>query len=230
MHWTRRGNETLVDLSLRKVPSYVFGVSLGTFYFAGFTSIFLILTLYLQNGLGYSALEAGMSQVPFALGSAIAAWIAGRLVQRFGRALVIVGLVTITVAMVALDVVVPHLHQHVGLWLAPLLFLGGAGGGLVISPNVTLALDEVDPARAGAGGGLLQTAQRVGSAIGVAVVLAQFFDRIATTHGDFGEAFSTALHTTIGLVVAALLLGVVDLVRRRQTDDGTPTAPEEAAR
>ena len=57
--WSRQGNETLVDLSLRQVPSYVFGVSLGTFYFAGFTAIFLILTLYLQEGLGYSALQAG---------------------------------------------------------------------------------------------------------------------------------------------------------------------------
>ena len=230
VHWARRGKETLVDLELRKVPSYVFGVSLGTFYFAGFTSIFLILTLYLQTGLGYSALQAGLTQMPFALGSAIAAWIAGRLVQRYGRALVIVGLVTIAIALVGLDLLVPHLHDHIGLSLAPLLLVAGAGGGLVISPNVTLALDEVDPSRAGAGGGLLQTAQRVGSAIGVAVVLAQFFDKVASTHGDFGEAFSVALHTTIGLVVAALVLGLVDLLRRRQADERAPAAHEDEAR
>ena len=107
-----------------------------------------------------------------------------------------------------------------------MLLLAGVGGGLVISPNITLALDEVNPARAGAGGGLLQTAQRVGSAIGVAVVLAQFFDKVASTRGDFAEAFSVALHTTIGLVVAALVLGVVDLVRRERAD---PTPPDEAS-
>ncbi len=216
-YWARRGKETLVDLSLSRVRSYVFGVGLGTFYFAGFTSIFIILTLYLQNGLGYSALQAGLTQMPFAVGSAVAAFVAGRIVERFGRALVVVGLVAVTGALVAIDVVVPHLDGGVGLKLAPLLLLAGAGGGLVISPNITLALDEVDPVRAGAGGGLLQTFQRVGSAIGVAVVLAQFFDRLASSNGDAAEAFSTALHTTIGLIVVALVLGLADLGRRRLT-------------
>jgi hypothetical protein len=75
----------------------------------------------------------------------------------------------------------------------------------------------VDPGRAGAGGGLLQTGQRVGSAVGVAVVLAQFFDRLASSHGDFGQAFSVALHTTIGLVLVALVLAVVDQVRRTRS-------------
>ena len=217
--WSARGRETLVDLSLARVRSYVFGLGLGTFYFAGFTSIFIVLTLYLQNGLRYSALEAGATQMPFAVGSAVSAYVAGRLVQRLGRALVVVGLVAISVALVVLDLVVPLLDGSVGLKIAPILLLAGVGGGLVISPNVTLTLDEVDPARAGAGGGLLQTVQRVGSAIGVAVVLAQFFDRLAGTRGDYAEAFSSALHTTIGLVVLALLLGIADLVRRR-TDFG----------
>jgi EmrB/QacA subfamily drug resistance transporter len=220
VRWSRSGRETLVDLELRKVPSYVYGVGLGTFYFAGFTSIFLILTLYLQNGLHYSALEAGATQMPFAVGSAVAAFVAGRIVQRFGRALVIAGLVTIAASLVAMDLLVPHLDDHIGLKLVPILLLAGVGGGTVIAPNITLALDEVNPGRAGAGGGLLQTAQRVGSAIGVAVVLAQFFDRVASTHGDFADAFSVALHTTIGLVVAALVLGVVDLVRRQRADRG----------
>jgi EmrB/QacA subfamily drug resistance transporter len=218
VRWSRSGRETLVDLELRKVPSYVYGVGLGTFYFAGFTSIFLILTLYLQNGLHYSALEAGATQMPFAVGSAVAAFVAGRIVQRFGRALVIAGLLAITASLVAMDLLVPHLDDDIGLKLVPILLLAGAGGGTVIAPNITLALDEVNPERAGAGGGLLQTAQRVGSAIGVAVVLAQFFDRVASTHGDFADAFSVALHTTIGLVVVALVLGIVDLVRRQRTD------------
>ena len=54
--WAARGRETLIDLPLLKVRSYVFGLTLGTFYFAGFTAIFLVLTLYLQVGLGYSCL------------------------------------------------------------------------------------------------------------------------------------------------------------------------------
>jgi hypothetical protein len=58
--------------------------------------------------------------------------------------------------------------------------------------------------------------------VGVAVVLAQFFDRLASSHGDFADAFSAALHTTIGLVVVALVLAVVDQVRRVRDPDEDP--------
>jgi len=191
------------------------GLGLGTLYFAGFTSIFLVLTLYLQNGLGYSAFEAGLTQMPFALGSAVAAVVGGRLVTRYGRALVVGGLVLVIVGLVGIDLLVPHLSNRVGLSLAPLLAVAGFGGGLVISPNVTISLSEVDVRHAGAGGGMLQTAQRVGSAIGVALVLAQFFSRLAVD-GDYAESMSLALRTTIGFVVGALLLGVADLVTSRR--------------
>ena len=89
---------------------------------------------------------------------------------------------------------------------------------------MTLTLAEVDPRRAGSGGGMLQTAQRVGSAIGVAVVLAQFFTRLASTDGDYAEALSTSLHTTIGLIVAALGFALADLVRRRRPGNLTGSA------
>ncbi|SDR79495.1 drug resistance transporter, EmrB/QacA subfamily [Nocardioides scoriae] len=216
--WAARGNETLVDLRLARVPSYVFGLGLGTCYFAGFTAIFIVLTLYLQQGLGYSALEAGLSQLPFAVGSAVTAFYGGRIVQRYGRVLVLVGLLAVVVGLLGVDLLVPHLDGQVGLRLAPLLLLAGAGGGLVIAPNITLALDEVEPARAGAGGGLLQTAQRVGGAIGVAVVLAQFF-AVVGSGGEYAEAVSVSLRTTVGLVVLALLLGLVDLARRVRSDE-----------
>ena len=52
--------------------SYTLGAALALLYFAGFTTIFFIFTLYLQNGLNYSALEAGLAITPFALGSAVA--------------------------------------------------------------------------------------------------------------------------------------------------------------
>lgn len=220
--WTARDRETLLDMSLVKVRSFVLGVGLGTFYFAGFTSIFIVLTLYLQQGLGYTALEAGLTQLPFAVGSAVAALLGGRLVERLGRALVVTGLVMISIALVVIDLLVPHLGADVGLKLAPVLLVAGIGGGLVISPNITLSLDEVEPARAGAGGGLLQTAQRVGSAIGVAIVLALFFERVRSTRGDFADALSYSLHVTIGFVLVALVLGLVDLVRRAR--DEHPTA------
>ena len=229
-HWRARGKETLVELSLLKVRSYMFGLALGTFYFAGFTAIFLVITLYLQVGLGYSALEAGATQTPFAIGSAVAALLGGRLVGRFGRMLAVVGLVLVVIGLLAIDLLVPQLSSNVGLKLAPAFLVAGFGGGLVISPNVTLTLAEVNPAQAGSGGGMLQTAQRVGSAIGVAIVLAQFFGRVASSGGaDYPGALSVSLRTTIALVGVALLFALADLVRRRSDHQADPRPAADAA-
>ncbi len=213
-YWRSRERESLIELTLLKVRSYMLGLTLGTAYFAGFTSIFLVVTLYLQTGLHYSALQAGLTQMPFAIGSAVSAWVGGRLVQRFGRVLVVIGLVAVSVGLISIDLLLPHLSGDIGIKLAPSLLLCGIGGGLVISPNVTLTLSEVNPSQAGSGGGMLQTAQRVGSSIGVALVLAQFFAQLAGTRGDYSEALSISLRTTVGFVLLALVIGVIDLLRR----------------
>ena len=92
----------------------------------------------------------------------------------------------------------------------------------MISPNVTLTLAEVDPRRAGSGGGMLQTAQRVGSAVGVAVVLAQFFATLARSGGDYAEALSVSLRTTVGLVAVALVFAVIDLAAAAKVHGSPP--------
>ncbi len=216
--WRRRGKATLINLDLLKVPAYVFGLSLGTFYFAGFTAIFLVVTLYLQVGLHYSALMAGLTTTPFAVGSAAAALVSGKLVERFGRWLAVAGLVGVIAGLLLIDLLVPNLSSSVGLKLAPAFLLAGLGGGLVVTPNVTLTLAEVDPSEAGSGGGMLQTAQRVGSAIGVAVILAQFFAALGTERGDYAEALSMALRTVVAFVGVALVFAVADLARRSGRD------------
>jgi EmrB/QacA subfamily drug resistance transporter len=225
--WSHRGRETLIELRLAKVRSYVLGVALGTVFFAGFTSIFLVLTLYLQTGLRYSALQAGFTQTSFAIGSAVAAALGGRFVHNLGRTLVVLGLLVCAVGLIGLDITVSGSSDVNGWMLAPSLLVAGFGTGLVISPNVTISLSEVDPRYAGSGSGMLQTAQRVGSAIGVALVLAQFFSRLATTH-DVSAAFTIGLHTTIAFVVAALLIGLADLIGARRRpgsgDEDTPRA------
>ncbi|NUR30374.1 MAG: MFS transporter, partial [Catenulispora sp.] len=100
--WERRlaatGRTPLVPPSLLRIGSYTRGATLSLLYFAGFTTIFFIFTLYLQNGLDYSALEAGLATTPFALGSGVSATLGGRLVGRHGRSLVILGLVLVAVA------------------------------------------------------------------------------------------------------------------------------------
>src|ERR1700744_5289297 len=77
-------HEPVVNLTLFKIRSYVLGTGVGLLYFAGFTGTFFILTQYLQIGLHYSALAAGLTATPFAIGGAPTASVGGRHVPRPG--------------------------------------------------------------------------------------------------------------------------------------------------
>src|SRR3954452_13555527 len=97
-----------------------------TLFFPGFTPLFFVFTLYLQTGLDYTALEAGLAITPFALGSAAAAAVGGKIVHRLGRKLIVLGLLMVAIGYVGTLVAV-HLVPSEGTgWatLAPLL-VGG---------------------------------------------------------------------------------------------------------
>jgi EmrB/QacA subfamily drug resistance transporter len=215
--YTRRGKEPLVDLDLFRLRSWSFGASMITLFFAGFTPLFFVFTLYLQTGLRYTALEAGLAITPFAVGSAAAAALGGRIVYRFGRMLVAVGLFLVAVGFIGTLVAVRLVPENGTGWatLAPLL-IAGVGTGLVISPNQALTLSEVPVQRAGTAGGLLQVGQRIGAAVGIAAVGSVFFARVAATRGDFASAFEHGLLVATAFVVAGLLLAIVDVVVDRR--------------
>ena len=229
-HYTRRQKEPLVELSLFRQRSYSFGTGLITLYFAGFTPLFFVFTLYLQTGLHYSALQAGLAITPFAAGSAASAALGGRVVDRFGRSLIAVGLAMVAVGFAGTLVAVHYVPTAGTGWatLAPLL-VGGLGSGLVIAPNQALTLSEVPVRRAGTAGGLLQVGQRIGAAVGIAAVGSVFFARVAATRGrDFASAYTHALLVALVFVVVALVLAVVDVlvdrrITARRADEGQDT-------
>ncbi|MBB5867802.1 EmrB/QacA subfamily drug resistance transporter [Allocatelliglobosispora scoriae] len=219
--WERRYGRTrdpVVDLGLFRRRSYALGAMLGLLYFAGFTAVFFVFTLYLQEGLGYSALAAGLATVPFALGSAAAASLGGRVVTRVGRKLIAIGLGLVIVGLAGMELAVELVPgRHDGWATAVPLLIAGVGSGLVIAPNQTLTLAEVPVAGAGSAGGVLQTGQRIGSAVGIAAVGAVFFAAIMES-GDFARAFRHGLLVTIGFVVLALAVAVVDVAAGRRTE------------
>ena len=206
-----RTREPAFSLDLFGIRSYVLGTGIGTLYFAGFTGTFFILTQYLQSGLDYSALEAGLAATPFAVGGALTSSFGSRHVLRSGRKLVAFGLATVIVGLAGTWVAV-HAEpgRAVGFYTALPLFLAGLGGGFVISPNQTLSLSEVPRERAGSAGGMLQTGQRIGSSAGIAVTGSVFYSAIASSHGDFASAFRTGLVVIAALVAAALVLAIAD--------------------
>ncbi|MGA8980576.1 MAG: MFS transporter [Pedococcus sp.] len=216
--WERRytaaGHTPLVDLRLFRLPGYASGAVVATVYFSGFTGIFFVLTIYLQQGLGYSALLAGLAVTPFAAGSAVMSAVGGRFVTRFGRALVTWGLVLVVVGLVATDVVLSSVEGPRTGWYAALpLLLAGLGSGMVISPNITLTLDEVPVERAGTAGGVLQTGQRIGTAAGIALVGTVFF---AGVDQGGASAAAMALRVATALVVLSLVASLADVWLRRR--------------
>jgi EmrB/QacA subfamily drug resistance transporter len=216
VHWerrvVRRGGAPLLDVRLfSQAPGYASGIVLGTAYFCGFSGIWLVLALYLQDGLGFTALQSGLTVTPFAIGSALASITAGRVITRLGRRVTVFGLSLVTVGFVALAVVVPlTTPSHPALWLLVPLFVAGVGGGATISPNITMTLSAVPPRMGGAAGGALQTGQRIGSAIGAAVLTAAY--RLSTSSGaSLGTAVSVAFLTALAFTLVALAMAVREL-------------------
>ncbi|WP_433058930.1 MFS transporter [Dactylosporangium sp. CS-033363] len=215
--FARRGTG-VIDLSLFSVRSYGLGALVGLFYFGGFTAIFFTFTLLLQSGLHYSALEAGLAITPFAVGSAAASAVGGRTVNRFGRPLVVIGLVLVALGLAGTELALHLVPGHgAGFATAMPLLVAGVGSGLVISPNQTLTLAEVPVRRAGSAGAVLQTGQRIGTAVGIAAVGAVFFNRLAHHDGNWSLAFEGSLLVTIGFVLVALAAGLADVIMARRS-------------
>jgi EmrB/QacA subfamily drug resistance transporter len=227
----RRGRQPLLDPRLVRTPGYAAGSAIALVYYVGFTGIGLVFALFFQDGLGYSPLRSGLAVTPFALGVAASAVIAGRLVSRFGRWITVSGLVTTAVGLVGTALVLRHVGGDTASWATAVpLLVAGLGGGMVTSPNITLTLQAVPVEMAGAAGGALQTAQRIGSAIGTAVLAAVFYQVLVRTGGDYPAAVSDALLCAVGVLLLALLMAVAGLVHRHRP--GRPAAlplPEHAA-
>ncbi|MHC8506615.1 MFS transporter [Pseudonocardia bannensis] len=208
----RRGREPLLDLRLvTDTPGYAAGAALGTVYFVGFSGIWLVFAIFFQAGLGYTPLESGLAVTPFALGSAVSALLGGRLVERFGRLLTVIGLTAVAVGLGTTALVLATVDPSIagGAIIAPML-LAGVGGGLVISPNVTMTLRCVPVRMAGSAGGALQTGQRIGAAIGSAALAGIFYAVLTSSGGRYPLAVGIALGSAVVMVLVALLIGVLE--------------------
>jgi EmrB/QacA subfamily drug resistance transporter len=205
VRWERRtverGHPPLLDVSLlRRIPGYADGLAVGTLYFTGFTGIFLVLSVHLQEGVGLTAMQTALLLTPFAVGAATTALLAGRWVSRIGRRITLIALgVMMSGTALAAVVVVSDTGD---LWwtLAPAMFLAGVGGGGVISPNFTLTLQDVPPSMGGAAGGALQTGQRIGSALGAALLMTVYQVSLGLT--------SAPVAARAALVTALLVLSI----------------------
>lgn len=230
--WERRyaaiGRQPLVPLGLFRIAPFRYGIMIGSAYFAANPVIFLLTTLYLQQGVGLAPVFAGMVSISFALLSAIAAWVGGRVITRVGRPLVIWG-VLIVLAGVGLLVLASFAASGTGtlLAMAASMAVAGVGGGLVMTPNQTLTLATVPVQQAGLAGSVGQLGQRIGGAVGTAAGLAVFYSSIHREVGQeeladigaFQHAYAIGMLAAVTLLAVCLIVAVVDLGTRRRAGD-----------
>jgi EmrB/QacA subfamily drug resistance transporter len=173
----RRAN-AMLDLKLFRVPAFG-GVSIVAWALsAGMFAMFLYLTLYIQDVLDYSPLQAGLRFLPVTLLSFVVAPIAGNLLHRIpARAFLGGGLI-----LVGIGLVLMHGVAVGDGWttLLPGFLLAGIGIGLANPAIASTALGVVPPARAGMASGINSTFRQIGIATGVAALGAVFQSRIAS--------------------------------------------------
>jgi EmrB/QacA subfamily drug resistance transporter len=235
--WERRyqqsGRSPVVHFSLFRKSSFLNGILVATAYFAAVPALFLLTTLYLQQGLGLEPVFAGMVGITFALASAVTAYIGGRIVDTYGRALVVGGLVSVILGfglVLAAAVLLPA--EASPWWMAAAMAVAGAGAGFVISPNQTLTLADIPVDEGGVAGSMGQVGQRVGTAIGVAAASSVFFSTLYREEGQAGtiavyhDGFRNGAAVSIGLIVLALAFSVYDLRARRRAEPVARTRGE----
>lgn len=219
VHWerlyARMGFSPMVDLNIFHTPSYRNGAIIMTLYFLGMTSVWVLVPLFIQLGLGKSALEASLIGIPSALLSAWSANWSGKHVTRIGRKIVIGGLCMALLGL-ATSILIVQMHLH-GLlsywWLLASLALFGLGQGSVISPNQTLTLAEVPIAYAGSSGAIMQTGQRIGTSVGIAVITALVF--AVLPHSNWHLAFTLGFASIMVTLSLALWVSIKDMRMRR---------------
>jgi EmrB/QacA subfamily drug resistance transporter len=194
----------------------------------GLMATYFLLTLFMQQVLQFSPVQAGLASLPVAVGIVLAAGISTKLVEKLPpRAVAVPGLLIAAGALLWLSTLTMG-SSYVGHVL-PALFLTYFGLGMSFMPMTLTAVHGVAEEQAGVASALLNTAQQVGAALGVAV-LATVSTATATSSRLLDEAqaltegYTTAFLTGAGLlVVAAAVVGITVTTRSTQRAGETGT-------
>lgn len=212
-----KGKTALIDPTIFKNRSYTLGLAGLGLYFAGFTGIYLILTLFLQFGEQFSSAEAGIANIPIALGSAIGGAVSGAfLAEKIGGRLTLqIGAVVQVAGIALLWLALPSV-ENFSIWqMVPALVISGIGTGLIAAPIFDTILSTVEPQQSGSASGVLSAVQSVFSSVGVAVFGTVFFNYSLQGQADVG--FRNAL--LVQLVLVVLFAGIASALPKRIARD-----------
>ncbi|MFF0811017.1 MFS transporter [Streptomyces albogriseolus] len=203
-----RDGSPLIELSLFRVKSFAAGIAVQTVFGVGLGVFFLVWTLYMQIGLGWSALRAGLTGVPFSVAVSVAAGMSvQQLVPRFGRKVLQAGALVMAAGVLIYLAEAERYELSITSWQMALpLVVMGAGMGLIVAPLTDAVLSEVPREHAGSASGLINTVQQMGHALGLGLVSVVFFgvidERLAPA--EVGPAFVDGFTHALGWVAAVL--------------------------
>jgi EmrB/QacA subfamily drug resistance transporter len=221
----------------------------------GLFGVFFFLTLFIQTVLGYSPIRAGVAFLPFAVGVVIGSGLASPLVARIGpRPLIVTGAAMVAGGMFWYSRLTDHAGYASHL-LGPTL-VSSLGLGLVFVPLALVALYKVAEQDSGVASSLLNTAQQVGGAIGLALLGTIAWTAVANSvrtqvaaaakagqplpkpgtpppvsiyNHALTVGFSRAFEVAAGIALLALLIAIATIRVRRQELAGTAPEPQQAA-
>jgi EmrB/QacA subfamily drug resistance transporter len=165
----RAGKFILFDFTLWSNPSFRFGNMTATIVALGEFGLLFALPLFLQGVLGYSAFDTGLVVLSLAVGSFVAAPIAGGLAHTYApRRVVQIGMALEAVGVLGTALL---LSPSVSGWvLAVPLFVYGVGVGFATAQLANVVLSEIEPAKSGLASGANSTMRQIGTAIGAALI------------------------------------------------------------
>ncbi|MFF4601540.1 MFS transporter [Streptomyces sp. NPDC001339] len=243
---SRKDGSPLVELSLFRVRTFAAGAGVQLTFGVVSGLFFLIWTLYMQLGLGWSPLRAGLTGVPFSLACSVAAGMSvQKLVPRFGRKVLQAGALIMLAGALLYIWQAGHYGTAMQSWqMAPAMLLMGAGMGLIVAPITDVAISEVPAEHSGSASGIFNTTGQLGMALGLGLSSVAFFGVVGDTGESGGAVAGAAARTAFinatthslwwisgGLV---LVFGLLFLLPRRghaqhpAAADTTPDTTEDA--
>lgn len=197
----------MLDLSLFRARGFSAANVSGFMLSAGMFGSILFLTLYVQQVLGASPLEAGLKTMPWTGTIMLVAPLAGILAGRIGpRPVVVVGLLAQATALLWLGMVTTVTSSYSSI--LPAFLLGGFGMGLTFAPLSESVMSAVSRRRQGQASGAYNAIRELGGVFGVAV-LGAVFQHIATGPSTFMDGFHAATFVGAAIVLVGALAAVV---------------------
>jgi EmrB/QacA subfamily drug resistance transporter len=205
-------SSALVVPSLFKLRSFTTGLALNVAFQMMFIGYFLIFTLTLQAGLGYSVIKAALTGIPFAIGIGLSIGvISQKLLPKLGRNVVTLGVVSMAIGLAGEGWLVNHFGTDVQPWHLILpLFVAGFGAGAIMAPIFSVVLTDVDVRHAGSASGVLNAVQQVGGAIGIALIGVVFFGLL--TQGADAQTSKVTAQLRTDLTAAQLPVQAQDSI------------------